>query len=138
MKIVGGLLLICLLSISCNPSSKERPFYLLAKCSGLNFNETNAKVMNFREEMSGMTKSQGEINALFKTANLNKDSLRSIMLALGYKRLPITELVMGDDSTDLRTSDTGYYKLESVNNAIDVLVVVNFTQHNVSLYKPIQ
>jgi len=118
-------------------SSNDRPYYLLTKYSELDFKKANIHVVRFKEEMSGMTKEQGINEALFKISGLNNDSLRNELLKLGYNRLPINELVMGSDTTgNLRPSDTGYYKLNILKGIIiDLLVVINFTQDNVTFYK---
>ena len=140
MKTITFIFCVFLFGISCTMSPKERPYYLLTKYSELDFNKANIHIVNFKEEMSGMTKNQGIREALFRFNGLNNDSLRKEMLKLGYKSLPINELVMGNDTTgNLRPSDTGYYKLNILKGSIiDLLVVINFTQGNVTFYKLIQ
>ena len=133
-------LLICLLGLSCNRSSKERPYNLLAKYSDLNFNRANISLVNYKDEMSGMTKNQGIVEAVFKFSDLNIDSLKGEMLGLGYKKLPIIELDMGDGfHGNIKQSDSGFYRLNLLHNSIiDVLIIVNFTQEKVLFYKLIQ
>lgn len=133
-------LLIFLFGFSCSRSSKERPYNLLTKYSDLNFNQSNLDLVNYKEEMSGMTKSQGIIEAVFKISNLNIDSLKGKLSDLGYKKMPITELDMGDGfHGNVKQSDSGFYRLNLLHKSIiDVLVIVNFTQEKVLFYKLIQ
>ena len=87
-----------------------------------------------------MTKSQGIIEAVFKISNLNIDSLKGKLSDLGYKKMPITELDMGDGfHGNVKQSDSGFYRLNLLHKSIiDVLVIVNFTQEKVLFYKLIQ
>jgi hypothetical protein len=123
--------------VSCNMFSKEeRPYYLLTKYSSLGFNRSNTSLIKYAEEMSGLANNKGIIEAIFNIQNLDIDSLKNKMLSLAYKKLPISELEMGDGFRgNIKQSDAGYYKLNTLRGAIDVLVVVDFTQGKVILYK---
>ncbi|HEX9503001.1 MAG TPA: hypothetical protein VF974_01600 [Patescibacteria group bacterium] len=102
----------------------------------LNFNESNASLVEYNENKSGI-KEEGIIQAVFKMQNLNIDSLEKQLLNLGYKKLPISELEMGNGfNGNVQKSDTGYYKLALFRTSIiDQLIIVNFTQKKIILYK---
>jgi hypothetical protein len=139
-KAESAFLPFVLFAISCNMSSRQRPFNLLTKYSDLHFNQTNVDLVTYKEEMAGMMKNQGIIEGVFKIHNLNIDSLKRETSELSYKKFPIDELDMGDGfNGNVLQSDSGCYRLSLQRRGIiDLLVIVNFTQKKVLFYKLIQ
>lgn len=136
MKFNYLLVIVLLLQSACNMPFEKKPYYILNKCSKLNFNEKNASLIEFNENTAGI-KGEGVIQGVFKMGKLNLDSLHKQLLYLGYKKLPINEMDMGDGfKGNVQQSDSGYYKLILLHESIiDQLIIVNFTQNKVIMYK---
>src|SRR5258708_37209739 len=101
----------------------------------LNFKEFNGSLVEYNENKSGI-KEEAIIQAVFKMQNLNIYSLEKQLLNLGYKKLPISELEMGNGfNGSVENSDTGYYELGLFETStIDQLIMNKLTRKKLRLY----
>jgi hypothetical protein len=136
MKLIYVIAGIVLFYVSCNSFFKERPYEIVNKYSKLNFNAGNIISIKIDDNTSGI-KDEGVLQGIFKMVNVNLDSLQRQLINMGYKKLPINELQMGDGfNGNVKYSDLGYYSLTLLNKSIiDELIIFNFTQNRVIIYK---
>jgi|GEM_PF-6565457 len=135
MKSIIIILVLSLLSLSCNSNSQKRILQRLVKYGSIDFKESNLRLIKFDEKTAGL-KEEKIVFAVYEMQNVNLDSLGKPLLSINYKRLPATELVLGDGfGGNIKNSDSGYYKLTLSRGAMDELLILNMTQRKVIYYK---
>jgi hypothetical protein len=107
----------------------------LLKYSSVDFKESNLGLLKFDEETAGL-REEKILLAVYQIRNISLDSLEKLLPALDYKKLPASELELGNGfGGNITISDSGYNKLTLIHGAMSELVIVSMTQKKVIYYK---
>lgn len=120
-------------------SQADKAYNLLGEMSEMNLNQKEVKLLEFHENFAGMTNKDGITQGLFEIMDISIDSLGENLKRLGYKRLPIQGIDLGNGfNGNVKSSDVGYYKMTlSHRSVIDQLIIFNFSRKRIIIYKAV-
>jgi len=127
-------ILLCLASCGFF-SERQRQINFLYENSKLT-DLDSVEIQKFDEKKAGLIE-VNMVEAIYAVPNLDKVLLRSSLTALGYRKLPASDLVWENSfDGEIQSTDQGYYLIrENSEKNIELLVILNFTRSKIIIYK---